>query len=926
MKQNIDFRLFPDILFNGIFYSNYDEHGHKMVANCNIPLLRVYNDAGKNSKLFLVGEGSLGKSTSLKILEADLLYRNDRDHKSNPLCWFYECKHLDDKEKILKIEDIAKRYKNGVFIFDAFDELPETSINAFISTIAKINNLNISIIISSRFAPHEMSDVAFDVHVFKNYEILKLCCFSDKQLDSIVSKSIDRTSGYYSLLKSTMFLSMHLEMEQQISHQALNFAIKTEAEFIEQYFSILHLQKNNEALVLKDVIHIGQYEHRQRLGRSNRNAERIPSDLQHIFFYRNDLQIDAIQSKYLNYVHATYLEETLLHLWDDSERFDDCTEEIIKLFDVETNNTLSEPFYYLGQLLCKNYDENTGLIRLLNSSFPKTSRNYCNLLSLMCGYNNDTLRDSHLFRILDVQDVLAFNTQLRKVRGLKHFVVPERVSTIGNGVFFYCRDLEDITIGSNVTEIGKVAFYRCNSLERVIFSSTVKTIYDSAFWECTNLRQVVFPTKLERIEDSAFYGCSSLISVEIPKYVSKIGSWAFSCCCALRTIIVEDGNNYFSSRDNCLIDSNGTLIAGCQTSKIPCDDSIKEISKGAFWGQSELKSIVIPKSVEKIGAFAFVGCSGLEKISVEPGNPIYHSFQNCLIETASKTVISGCKSSILPQDDSVQVIGPSAYQGCVDLSSVFIPANIIKIEGDAFRDCSFIESIEVDAKNQTFYSIQNCLIEKKCKCLVLGCKNSVMPSDCSIEIIGQGAFRGCKDLTVVYVPKSVIVIGDFAFSSCPNIDHFQIEADHPKYEVVSNCLIDRENQTIVCGCKNSIIPCSGEITTIGKAAFDGCVDLTSVSIPLCVTEILDFAFRNCVNLFEVNINGCVHTIGNSAFRGCIGLKRVVLGRNVKKICNAAFMDCNNLTQIVYKGSKMEWEQIEMEDDAVPYTIRLMFLE
>ncbi len=925
MKQNIDFRLFPDILFNGNVYSNYDEHGHRMVANSNIPLLRVYNDAGENSKLFLVGEGSLGKSTSLKILEADLLCRYGRDHKSNPLCWFYECKHLDDKDKIVKIEAIAKEFKKGVLIFDAFDELPETSINAFVSTIAKINDSNISVIISSRFAPHEMSDVAFDIQVFKDYEILKLCCFSDKQLDSIVSKSIDRTSGYYSLLKSTMFLSMHLEMEQQISYQALDFTIKTEAEFIEQYFSILHLQKNNEALVLKDVIHIGQYEHRQRLGRSNRNAERIPSDLQHIFFYRNDLQIDAIQIKYLNYVHATYLEETLLQLWDDSALFDDCTEEIIKLFDVETSNTFSEPFYYLGQLLCRKHDENSGLIRLLNDNFPKTSRNYCNLLSLMCGYDNDTLRDSHLFHIVDAQDVLAFNTSLRKVRGLKHFVVPEGVSTIGNGVFFYCRDLEDITIGSNVTEIGKVAFYRCNSLERVIFSSTVKTIYDSAFWECTNLKQVVFPKNLERIEDSAFYGCSGLISIEIPKLIKKIGNWAFSCCCSLRSITVEPENIYFCSRDNCLIDSNGILIVGCQSSIIPCDGSIKEISKGAFWGQSELKCIVIPKSVEKIGAFAFVGCFGLEKISVEPENPIYHSFQNCLIETASKTVISCCKTSILPQDDSVQIIGPSAYQGCVGLSSVFIPANIVKIEEDAFRDCSSIESIEVDSQNQQFYSIQNCLIERNNKRLILGCKNSVMSNDRDIEVIGRGSFRGCRDLTAVCIPNSVKIIEDFAFSSCPNIDHFQIEVDHPKFEVVSNCLINRDNHVLVCGCKNSIIPCNGEVTAIGKAAFDGCVELPSVAIPLCVTEILDFAFRNCVNLFEVNINGCVHTIGNSAFRGCTGLKKVVVGRNVKKICNAAFMDCNNLTQIVYEGSQTEWEHIEMEDDAVPYTIRLIFL-
>ena len=74
-----------------------------------------------------------------------------------------------------------------------------------------------------------------------------------------------------------------------------------------------------------------------------------------------------------------------------------------------------------------------------------------------------------------------------------------------------------------------------------------------------------------------------------------------------------------------------------------------------------MTSITIPDSVIDIGSRAFFGCTGLTSIVVEDGNPVYHSAGNCLIETATKTLIAGCKTSIIPDDGSVTSIGKEVF-------------------------------------------------------------------------------------------------------------------------------------------------------------------------------------------------------------------------------------------------------------------------
>ena len=96
-----------------------------------------------------------------------------------------------------------------------------------------------------------------------------------------------------------------------------------------------------------------------------------------------------------------------------------------------------------------------------------------------------------------------------------------------------------------------------------------------------------------------------------------------------------------------------------------------------------------------IGKNAFKGCSGLNSISVENGNTNYDSRNNCnaIIETASNTLIAGCKNTTIP--NSVTSIGSYAFYGCSGLTSVTIPNSVTSIGTEAFHGCSGLTSITI---------------------------------------------------------------------------------------------------------------------------------------------------------------------------------------------------------------------------------------
>ena len=126
------------------------------------------------------------------------------------------------------------------------------------------------------------------------------------------------------------------------------------------------------------------------------------------------------------------------------------------------------------------------------------------------------------------------------------------------------------------------------------------------------------------------------------------------------------------------------------------------------------------------------------------------------------------------------------------------------------------------------------------------------------QVICNGAFANCVNLTTLTIPNGLAIIGDAAFCMCDNLSSFSI----PKG------MTNIGNWTFLYCERLSFVNIPDSIVSIGDGAFFGCSSLTSVKLPECIMRIGDSAFCGCKNLSSVNIPDAVVSIGDYAFRNC----------------------------------------------------------
>jgi len=124
---------------------------------------------------------------------------------------------------------------------------------------------------------------------------------------------------------------------------------------------------------------------------------------------------------------------------------------------------------------------------------------------------------------------------------LTSMIIPNSVTSIGDGAFYDCSSLTSVTIPNSVTSIGEGAFYNCSSLTSITIPNSVTSIGSSTFYGCSSLTSVTIPNSVTSIGEGAFYNCSSLTSVTIPNSVKTIGTSAFEGCARLGKISLGTG-------------------------------------------------------------------------------------------------------------------------------------------------------------------------------------------------------------------------------------------------------------------------------------------------------------------------------------------------------------------------------------------------
>ena len=190
----------------------------------------------------------------------------------------------------------------------------------------------------------------------------------------------------------------------------------------------------------------------------------------------------------------------------------------------------------------------------------------------------------------------------------------------------------------------------------------------------------------------------------------------------------------------------------------------------AFWGCSGLTSLTIPSGVTSIGRNAFDGCSGLTSMTIPSS-----------VTSIGGAAFGGCSGlTSLTIPSGVTEIGDEAFSGCSGLTSLSLPSSVTSIDDGAFEGCSGLTSLTI-------------------------------PS--SVTSIGDWAFHGCSGLTSLTIPSSVTSIGDYAFWGCSGLTSLTIPSG---------------------------------VTSIGKWAFRGCSGLTSIYVyPKKLPELGTDIFNGC---------------------------------------------------------------------------------
>ena len=168
--------------------------------------------------------------------------------------------------------------------------------------------------------------------------------------------------------------------------------------------------------------------------------------------------------------------------------------------------------------------------------------------------------------------------------------------------------------------------------------------------------------------------------------------------------------------------------------------------------------------------------------------------------------------------------------------------------------------------------------------------------------IGDYSFARCTRLEQIYIPSSVEYVGSNPFTECANLKSITVAANNLVYDSRNNCnaIIETENNQLVTGCKNTVIP--ENIESIGLYAFSGCDGLTAIDLTENLQEIDGGAFEDCINISSLYIPEKVRKIGYYAFKGCSGLENITVAKenpvyDSRNNCNA-IIDTKNMKLIV----------------------------
>lgn len=415
------------------------------------------------------------------------------------------------------------------------------------------------------------------------------------------------------------------------------------------------------------------------------------------------------------------------------------------------------------------------------------------------------------------------------------------VTEIGEGAFSDCTTLASISMPYSLKSIGDWAF-NCSSISSVSIPEGITILRRRVFNSCQNLTSIVFPSSLKTIDEYAFAGCSSLSTINLPDNLEALGKECFSYCPSIKNVRIPASVNNIG--EGVFLNSNDLETVTVQNANpadiasntfANCNNTTLYVPKGCrnsylneyFW--KDFKEIIETDyeytgtiysdgDIRPNGTFTWI-VSGVrmkfrivdeEAKTVEVGNGLVASIDNSIVGEIT------IPSQIALSNGTYTVVGlgENAFRDCTVLTNVQMPNGLLYIGRYAFWHCEELTSINIPEGTQR------------------------LDYDC---------FAHCKNVPSVYIPNSVTSItwDHNVFEGCTNLSTITVAEDNPVFDSRNGCnaIIETVENKLRIGCKGTIIP--DDIVIIGHSSFSNMGDLSGLTIPASVTNIISYAFWGC---------------------------------------------------------------------------------
>ena len=275
---------------------------------------------------------------------------------------------------------------------------------------------------------------------------------------------------------------------------------------------------------------------------------------------------------------------------------------------------------------------------------------------------------------------------------LKSIVIPDSVTSIGDGAFSTDVSLSDVVLSKNLETIGDGAFINNERLSSITLPYSLKSIGEYAF-SGSGLQDIEFPNSITEIKESVFECCHSLKSVKFTTNITKIGNSAFANCPLLKKINIP--NSVTSIEYHAFYNIKHVIYTGSATGSPWGAVAVNGVVNGDFVFSDNTKTnllayignggdVTIPSSVTSIGERAFINDPEVVSVSFSQVTSIgYMAFYNC----SSLTEINF--------GENLTSIGQNLFGNCSALTSVDIPSNIEEIKNNAFDGCDNLVSVHL---------------------------------------------------------------------------------------------------------------------------------------------------------------------------------------------------------------------------------------